>query len=174
MKFLNIFKPQKRRIFLSGEIKDQNASVIVAKLLEFDKKPGNKDIELVIDSPGGSVTAAFAIYDTIRYIKSDVNTIVIGQSCGMALLISTAGTKRKRAGMKNSTYALIPFESGNINSRYSEKQINEWIGKIEKKFYSILSERTGQTADKIKNDVEDGLFLSAEDAIEYGFIDIIC
>ena len=161
-----------RIIILSGEIDDNNANIIVGQLLYLDSL-NHDDISIYINSPGGSITAGFAIYDTMNFIKSDVSTIAIGMAASMASILLTSGTKGKRFALPNST-VLIHQPLGGAQGQQTDIQIAaEEILKSRKKINQILHETTGQPLEKIQKDTERDNYLTAEEAKEYGLIDEI-
>jgi len=161
-----------RIIMLSGEIEDDMANIIVAELLYLDSINHN-DISIYINSPGGSITSGMAIYDTINYIKSDVNTICIGMAASMAAFLLSSGKKGKRYALKNSE-VMIHQPLGGAKGQATEIKIAaERILKIKKKMNKILSENTNQTIKKIEKDTERDFYMTSEEAKEYGIIDEI-
>ena len=160
-----------RIIFASGEVNDTMADLIVAQLLFLEAEDPNKDIQLYINSPGGSVSAGFAIYDTMNYIKPDVSTICIGMAASMGAFLLASGAKGKRFALPNSDI-MIHQPSGGAQGQASDIQINaEKILKIRKKLNEILAERTGQDLEKIERDTDRDYWLSSEEAKKYGLID---
>lgn len=159
-----------RIIFLSGEINDNVASIIVSELLYLDSK-GCEDIYLYINSPGGSVTAGMAIYDTMNYIKSDVRTIVIGMAASMGAFLLSSGTKGKRAALSNAEVMIHQVLGGAEGQATDIKIAAEHILKIKKKLNKILSLNTGQSIGKVTKDCERDNYMSAKEALEYGLID---
>ena len=164
---------QDRIVFLGGEIDSNMANLIVAQLLFLEADDPDKDISLYINSPGGSVTAGMAIFDTMRYIKAPVSTICIGMAASMGSLLLTAGTKGKRIALPNSEI-MIHQPLGGAQGQASDVAIHaEHLLKTRTKLNRILSECTGQTIERIEQDVERDHFLSAQEALEYGLIDNI-
>lgn len=162
-----------RIILLGDEVNDVTASLVVAQMLFLEAEDPDKDILLYINSPGGSVTAGFAIYDTMQYVKPDVSTICVGLSASMGAFLLAAGAKGKRFALPNSEI-LIHQPMGGTRGQATDIMIHtEWLMKIKKKLNRILSERTGQPLERIEKDVERDFFMSAEDAKEYGIIDEI-
>ena len=160
-----------RIIFLDGEVNDASASVIVAQLLFLEGEDPDKDISLYINSPGGSVSAGMAIYDTMQYIKCDVSTICIGMAASMGAFLLTAGCKGKRYALPNSEI-MIHQPLGGMQGQASDMKIHaDHILATKEKLNRILSERTGQPYDKIVADTDRDNFLSADAAKEYGLID---
>lgn len=162
-----------RIIFLTGEINDAVANIIVAQLIYLEGKNPNKDIYLYINSPGGSVSAGLAIYDTINYIKCDVSTICIGLAASMGAFLLTSGTKGKRFALPNSE-VMIHQPLGGAQGQASDIEIQaKHIQKIKQKINTILSERTGQNLEKIEKDTDRDFYMGAKEALEYGLIDKI-
>ena len=162
-----------RIIFISGEIEDNMANLVVAQMIFLEAEDPDKDIYLYINSPGGSVTSGMAIFDTMQYIKCDVTTICIGVAASMGAFLLAAGTKGKRKTLPNSE-VMIHQPSGGTRGQATDIQIHaEHIIKIKKKMNKILAERTGQTIKKIGADTERDNFMSAEEALEYGLVDEI-
>jgi ATP-dependent Clp protease protease subunit len=160
-----------RIIFLSDEVNDATASLVVAQMLFLEAEDPDKDIQFYINSPGGSVTSGFAIYDTMQYVKCDVSTICIGMAASMGAFLLTAGAKGKRFALPNSTI-MIHQPLGGAQGQATDIKIHaEWLLKTKNHLNKILSERTGQPLSKIEIDVERDYFMSAEDAKEYGLID---
>ncbi len=161
-----------RIVFLTGEITDEVASIIVSELLYLDSL-NNEEICLYINSPGGSVTAGFSIYDTINFIKSDVKTIVVGMAASMAAFLCASGTKGKRCALKNSEI-MIHQPLGGAQGQATEIQIAaERIIKLKKKLNNMLATLTGQDEAKIKMDTERDNYMDAKEALAYGLIDVI-
>lgn len=162
-----------RIIFLSGEIDDANANLVVAQLIFLEAEDPDKDIFLYINSPGGSITAGMAIFDTIQYIKCDVCTICIGMAASMGAFLLAAGTKGKRKALPNSEI-MIHQPLGGAQGQATDIIIHaERIKQIKEKMNSILAERTGQNLEKIQHDVERDYFMTASEAASYGIIDEI-
>ena len=162
-----------RIIFLGEEVNDVSASIIVAQLLFLEAEDPGKDIQLYINSPGGSVTAGMAIYDTMQYIKCDVSTICIGMAASMGAFLLSSGAKGKRLALPNAE-VMIHQPSGGAKGQATEIQIvAENILKTKKKLNEILAANTGQTVEKIAEDTERDNFMSAEEAKAYGLIDEI-
>ena len=160
-----------RIIFLDGEVNDASASVIVAQLLFLEAEDPGKDINLYINSPGGSVTAGLAIYDTMQYIKCDVSTICIGMAASMGSFLLSGGKKGKRLALPNAEI-MIHQPSGGAQGQASEIQIAaEQILKTRRKLNEILAANTGQTLETIARDTDRDNFMSAEEAKAYGLID---
>lgn len=162
-----------RIIFLGEEVTDVSASIIVAQLLFLEAEDPGKDISLYINSPGGSVTAGMAIYDTMQFIKSDVSTICIGMAASMGAFLLAGGAKGKRMALPNSEI-MIHQPSGGARGQATEIQIvAENILKTKKKLNQMLAENTGKPYDVIAADTERDYYMSAEEALEYGIIDSI-
>ena len=164
---------KERIIFLADEVNDQTASLFVAQLLFLESEDPNKDIQLYINSPGGSVTAGMAIYDTMNYIKCDVSTICIGMAASMGAFLLSSGAKGKRLALPNAE-VMIHQPSGGAKGQATEIQIvAENILKTKKKLNEILAKNTGQDYEKVVEDTERDNFMSAEEAKAYGLIDEI-
>ena len=160
-----------RIIFLSDEVNDTTASLVVAQLLFLEAEDPDKDIHLYINSPGGSVTAGMAIYDTMQYIKPDVSTICIGLAASMGAFLLNAGAKGKRFALPNSEI-MIHQPSGGTNGQATDMEIHvKRIIAMKQKINEILSERTGQPIERVKEDTERDNFMTADEAKEYGLID---
>ena len=160
-----------RIIFLTGEVNDAMASVIVAELLHLESQNPDQDIQLYINSPGGSVTAGMAIYDTMQYIKCDVSTVCIGLAASMGAFLLSAGTKGKRIALPNAEI-MIHQPSGGARGQASDIKIHaEWLLKTREKLNKILAENTGKPVEQIAVDTERDNFMSAEEAVAYGLID---
>lgn len=162
-----------RIIFLTGEIDDAVSNIIVAQLIYLEGKNPSKDISLYINSPGGSVSAGLAIYDTIHYIKCDVSTICIGLAASMGAFLLASGTKGKRFALPNSE-VMIHQPLGGAQGQASDIEIQaKHIQKIKNKINTILSEKTGQNLEKIEKDTDRDFYMSAQEALNYGIIDKI-
>lgn len=160
-----------RIIFLSEEVNDATASLVVAQLLYLESQDPDKDISFYINSPGGSITSGMAIYDTMKYIKCDVSTICIGMAASMGAFLLSAGTKGKRLALPNSEI-MIHQPLGGAQGQATDIKIQaERIVKMKEKLNKMLSEATGQSLEKIMADTERDNFMSAEEALEYGLID---
>ena len=160
-----------RIIFLGDEVNDVTAGLVVAQLLFLEAEDPDKDIHLYINSPGGSVTAGMAIYDTMQYIKPDVSTICIGMAASMGAFLLNAGAKGKRFALPNSTI-MIHQPVGGAKGQATDIEIHaKWILQIKERLNQILSERTGQPLEKVKADTERDNFMSAMEAKEYGIVD---
>lgn len=162
-----------RIIMLSDEVNDVTASLIVAQLLHLEGVDPDKDINLYINSPGGSVTAGMAIYDTMQYIKPDVSTICIGMAASMGSLLLTAGAEGKRFATPNSVI-MIHQPMGGAQGQASDVQIRaEFLLQTREKLNQILSKHTGQSIDVIERDTDRDNFMTPEEAVKYGLIDQI-
>ena len=162
---------RERIIFLGDEVNDTTASLVVAQMLFLESEDPNKDINLYINSPGGSVTAGMAIYDTMQYIKCDVSTICMGMAASMGAFLLAGGAKGKRFALPNSEI-MIHQPSGGAKGQATEIQIvAENILKTKKKLNEILAANTGQPVEKITEDTERDNFMSAQEAQAYGLID---
>ena len=162
-----------RIVFLGGEVDDDSANLIVAQLLFLEADDPDKDISLYINSPGGSVTAGMAIYDTMQYIKCDVSTICIGMAASMGAFLLAAGAKGKRRALPNSEI-MIHQPLGGARGQATDVAIQaEQLVKIKKKLNGILSARTGQPIEKVQTDTERDNDMDAEAALAYGLIDEI-
>ncbi len=160
-----------RIIFLGEQVSDATASLVIAQLLYLEHEDPEKDIKLYINSPGGSVTAGLAIYDTMQYVKCDVSTMCVGLAASMGAFLLTAGTKGKRFALPNSQI-LIHQPLGGVQGQATDIKIHtEWLLKIKDNLNKSLSDHTGQPLEKIQQDVERDYFMSADDAQKYGIID---
>jgi ATP-dependent Clp protease protease subunit len=160
-------------VFLSGEIEDNMASIIIAQLLFLEAKDPDKDISLYINSPGGSVTAGLAIYDTMNYIKCDVATICVGLAASMGAFLLSSGQRGKRYALPNSEI-MIHQPSGGAQGQVSDVMIHaEHILRTKKKMNDILSKNTDQPVSKIEKDADRDYFMSADEALKYGIVDKI-
>ena len=160
-----------RIIILNGEINDSVASVVVAELLFLEGQDPDKDISLYINSPGGSISAGLAIYDTMNYIKCDVSTICVGLAASMGSFLLAAGAKGKRFALPNSE-VLIHQPLGRVEGQASDMKIHtDHIIKIRQNMNRMYSEMTGQTLEVIERDTERDFYMSAEEALEYGIVD---
>ena len=160
-----------RIIFLSEEVNDTTASLIVAQMLYLEAQDPDKDIQFYINSPGGSVTAGMAIYDTMQYIKCDVSTICIGMAASMGAFLLSSGAKGKRIALPN-TEIMIHQPSGGAQGQVTDVQIHaQRIMEIKKKLNEILAANTGKPVEQVTQDTERDHFLTAEEAKEYGLID---
>ena len=162
---------KERIIFLGEDVNDVSASVVVAQLLFLEADDPDKDIQLYINSPGGSVTAGLAIYDTMQYIKCDVSTVCIGMAASMGAFLLAGGKKGKRFALPNAEI-MIHQPSGGAQGQATEIQIAaEHILRTKQKLNEILAANTGQDIDTVKADTERDNFMSAEEAKAYGLID---
>ena len=160
-----------RIIFLGTDVNDYSANAIIAQLLFLEAEDPEKDIYLYINSPGGSVTAGMAIYDTMNYIKPDINTICVGMAASMGAVLLSAGTKGKRFALKNSEI-MIHQPLGGAQGQATDIAIHaEHILKIKEKLTKILAENSHQPYDVVKADTERDNFMSADEALDYGLID---
>ena len=162
-----------RIIFINGTIEDGLANVVVAQLLYLEGKDPEKDISIYINSPGGSVSAGLAIYDTMQYIKCDVSTICIGLAASMGAFLLAAGTKGKRYSLPNSNI-MIHQVLGGASGQATDVLIHaEQLLKTKRKLNQILSNHTGKPLDDVERDTERDYFMSSEEALKYGLIDKI-
>lgn len=162
-----------RIIVLSDEVNDATASLVVAQLLFLESQDADKDISFYINSPGGSVTAGLAIYDTMQYIKCDVTTICMGMAASMGAFLLSSGTKGKRLALPNCEI-MIHQPSGGAQGQASDiKIVSDHIIRTKAKLNSILAENTGKPIEVIAKDTERDNFMTAQEALEYGLIDKI-
>lgn len=162
-----------RIIFLADEVNDVTSSLIVAQMLFLEADDPDKDISFYINSPGGSITAGMAIYDTMQYIKPDVSTICVGMAASMGAFLLAAGTKGKRFALPNAEI-MIHQPLGGARGQASDIQIHaDWILRTKKKMNQMLAEMTGQKLAKIEKDTDRDNFMSAEAALAYGIVDEI-
>ncbi|MDD6212809.1 MAG: ATP-dependent Clp endopeptidase proteolytic subunit ClpP [Clostridiales bacterium] len=162
-----------RIVFLGEEVNDVTASLVVAQLLFLESEDPSKDIQLYINSPGGSVTAGMAIYDTMNYIKCDVSTICIGMAASMGAFLLSSGAKGKRYALPNAE-VMIHQPSGGAQGQATEIRIvAEQILKTKKKLNEILSANTGQPLEVIERDTERDNYMTAEEAMAYGLVDAV-
>ncbi|MCI7302770.1 MAG: ATP-dependent Clp endopeptidase proteolytic subunit ClpP [Clostridia bacterium] len=162
-----------RIIFIGEEIDEHLASLVVAQLLVLEAEDPDKDICIYINSPGGSVTAGMAIYDTMQYIKPDVSTICIGLAASMGAFLLSAGQKGKRYALPNAEI-MIHQPLGGVKGQAEDIKIHaEWILKTREKLNRILSENTGQDLSRIEKDTDRDNFMSADEALNYGLVDHI-
>ena len=165
-----------RIIFLGEEVSDTSASLIVAQLLFLEAQDPGKDIQLYINSPGGSVTAGFAIYDTMQYIKCDVSTICVGLAASFGAFLLAGGAKGKRMALPNAEIMIHqPAMHGNgIQGPASDiKIMSDYMQNSKKRLNHILAENTGHTVEEIERDTDRDHFMSADEALKYGLIDTI-
>ena len=162
-----------RIVFLGGEINDDTANLVVAQLLFLEMEDPDSDISLYINSPGGSVTAGMAIYDTMQYIKPQVRTVCVGMAASMGAFLLMAGEKGKRLALPNAE-VMIHQPLGGAQGQATDVAIRaEWLMKTKKKMTAMMAEMTGQPLKKIQADVERDYFMSAAEALEYHIIDEI-
>ena len=162
-----------RIIFLADEINDQVANIVIAQLLFLEMDNPEADISLYINSPGGSVTAGMAIYDTMNYIKPDVRTVCVGMAASMGAFLLMAGEKGKRLALPNAE-VMIHQPLGGAQGQATDVAIRaEWLMKTKKKMTVMMAEMTGQPLKKVQADVERDYFMSAEEALDYHIIDEI-
>ena len=162
---------EERIIFLAGPITDSLANLVIAQILFLASRDAKKDIKLYINSPGGSVTAGLAIYDTMQYISCDISTICIGMAASMGATLLTAGEKGKRFALPNSEI-LLHQVAGGIKGQAADIEIEaKQILKIKGKLNQILAEHTGQPIKKVEKETDRDFYLSAEEAKKYGIID---
>lgn len=160
-----------RIVFISGEIDDATANTVVAELIYLEAKNPDKDICVYINSPGGSVTAGMAIYDTMKYVKCDVSTICIGLAASMGAFLLAAGTKGKRFCLPNSE-VMIHQPLGGAQGQASDIEITaNHIIKTKKKMIEMLSQNTNQPIDKVAKDVDRDYYMTADEAVAYGLVD---
>lgn len=165
---------EKRIVFITGEIDDALANTVVAQLLYLESKDENKDINLYINSPGGSVTAGLAIYDTMNYIKCDVSTICIGLAASMGAFLLSSGAKGKRYALPNAEI-MIHQPLGGVQGQASDVEIHaRHIIETKNKLNKILSINTGKPLDVVEDDTDRDNFMSAEEAMKYGLVDKVC
>jgi ATP-dependent Clp protease protease subunit len=160
-----------RVVFLNGEVNSQSANLVIAQLIFLEAKDPNKDISLYINSPGGSVSDGFAIYDTMQYIKCDVSTICVGMAASMGAFLLSAGAKGKRYALANSEI-MIHQPLGGTHGQATDIQIQaEHILKLKKRLTKILAENCGQPLATVSADCERDHYMAADEAKEYGLID---
>jgi len=162
-----------RIVFLRHQLDDEVANLVIAQILFLAAKDPAKDIKLYLNSPGGSVTAGFAIYDTIRYVKSDVATICIGQAASMAALLLAAGTKGKRSALPNSRILIHQAFGGTQGPATDVKIQTDELLRLHDQIIGAFAEHTGQTVKKIRKDTDRDFYMSPEEALAYGLIDRI-
>ena len=162
-----------RIVFLGGEITDDTANLVVAQMLFLEMEDPDSDISLYINSPGGSITAGMAIYDTMQYIKPQVRTVCVGMAASMGAFLLMAGEKGKRLALPNAE-VMIHQPLGGAQGQATDVAIRaEWLMKTKKKMTAMMAEMTGQPLKKIQADVERDYFMSAEEALDYHIIDEI-
>ena len=164
-----------RIVFLSDEVNDVTASLVVAQMLFLEAQDPEKDIQFYINSPGGSITSGMAIYDTMQYVKCDVSTICIGMAASMGALLLTAGAKGKRFALPNSEILIHqPLISGGLQGQASDIKIHsDWLLRTREKMNRIMSECTGKPIEVIAHDTERDNIMTAQEAQSYGLIDKI-
>jgi len=164
---------KERVIFLCGQVEDHMANLIVAQMLFLESESPDKDIYLYINSPGGSVTAGMAIYDTMKFIKPNISTVCIGQAASMGAFLLSGGTKGKRYCLPNAR-VMIHQPLGGFQGQASDIEIHaKEILYIKEKLNRLMAEHTGQSLEKVSGDTDRDNFLSAESAVEYGLVDAI-
>ena len=162
-----------RIVFLGGEINDDVANLVVAQMLFLEMDNPDADISLYINSPGGSITAGMAIYDTMNYIKSPVRTVCIGMAASMGAFLLMAGEKGKRLALPNSE-VMIHQPLGGASGQASDVQIRaEWLLRTKQKMNKLIAEMTGQPLTRVEKDADRDFFMDAKEALEYGIIDEI-
>ena len=162
-----------RIVFLGDEVSDVTANLVIAQMLFLEAEDPDKDIYFYINSPGGSVSAGMAIYDTMQYLKCEVSTICVGIAASMGAFLLAAGAKGKRRALENSE-VMIHQPSGGMQGQATDMLIHaEHIIRTKRKLNTILAARTGQPLEKVENDTERDNFLTAQEALEYGIIDEI-
>ena len=160
-----------RIIFLGDEIDDHVANLVVAQLLFLDAEDSEKDINLYINSPGGSVTAGLAILDTMNYIKADVSTICVGLAASMGAVLLSSGAKGKRFALPNAEIMIHQPLGGARGQASDIRSHADWITKTKTKLNNILSENTGQSFEKVEEDTDRDNFMTADEAKQYGLVD---
>lgn len=162
---------RERVVFLVGPVNDQTANIVIAQLLFLESENPDKDISLYINSPGGSVSAGLAIYDTMQFIKPDVSTLCVGMAASMGAFLLAAGAKGKRFSLPNSR-VMIHQPLGGVQGQASDIEIHaKEILALRDRLNAILSERTGQSLETIARDTDRDNFMSAQDALQYGIVD---
>lgn len=164
---------KERIIFLVGPVDDHTANLVVAQLLFLESENPDKDIYFYINSPGGSVTAGMSIYDTMKFIKPDVQTLCLGQAASMGAFLLSAGTKGKRFALPNSRIMIHqPLISGGLGGQASDIEIHaRELLKLKEKLNRILADHTGKSIEEVERDTDRDNFMSAQEAMEYGLID---
>ncbi len=161
-----------RIIFIGTPIDDQIANIVVAQLLFLDYEDPERDVQLYIHSPGGSVTAGLAIYDTMQFIRPDVSTICIGSSASMATILLCAGAKGKRLALPNATIHMHPAGVGQIGGYAPDVEIQaRELLRMQSKIRQLMAQHTGQTLEKVSHDFDRDLYMDAKQALDYGIID---
>lgn len=164
---------KERIIFLTGQVHDDMANLIVAQLLHLESEDPDKDISIYINSPGGSVTAGMAIYDTMQYIRPEINTICIGQAASMGALLLTAGTKGKRFALENAR-VMIHQPLGGYQGQATDIEIHaKEILKMRERLNQIISDATGKSLKDVEKDTDRDYFMSADEAKKYGLVDTV-
>lgn len=162
-----------RIVFLSGQVEDEMANAVVAQLLFLEMDNPDADISLYINSPGGSVTAGMAIYDTMQYIKAPVRTVCVGMAASMGAFLLMAGEKGKRMALPNAE-VMIHQPSGGAQGQATDVSIRaEWLIRTKKKMNQMMADMTGQSVEKVSADAERDYFMSAQEAMKYGIVDQI-
>jgi ATP-dependent Clp protease, protease subunit len=162
-----------RIVFLGGEIDDDAANLVVAQMLFLEMENPDSDISLYINSPGGSVTAGMAIFDTMNHVKCPVRTVCVGMAASMGAFLLMAGDKGKRCALPNSE-VMIHQPLGGASGQASDVKIRaEWLLKTKQKMNRLMADMTGQPLDKVERDADRDFFMSAQEALEYGIIDEI-
>ena len=164
---------KERIIFMGGLVSDATANIVIAQLLFLDHEDSKRDITLYINSPGGSVTAGLAIYDTMQHVKADVSTICVGMAASMGAVLLAAGKKGKRFALPNSEILLHPVMGGAEGQAIEVEITARHIIKIKERLNQILAKHTGQSIAKIDKDTDRDFYMSAEEAKQYGLIDEI-
>ena len=162
---------KERIIFLSGPIDDNVASIVVAQLLFLESEDPKKDINLYINSPGGSVTSGLAIYDTMQHIKPDIQTICVGMAASMGSVLLAGGTKGKRFALPNADIMIHQVSAGFQGQASDIERNAKYILRLKKRLNGILAKHTGQTISKVEKDSDRDYFMTAEEAKKYGLID---
>ncbi len=160
-----------RIVFIDGEINDLNADLVVAQILFLESENPEKDISIYINSPGGSVTAGLAIYDTMQYVKCDIQTICLGQAASMGAILLAGGTKGKRFALPSSR-VMIHQPRGGVQGQESDIAVqSKEIQRLKKLSIKYLAEKCGKTEKQLADDMERDFFMSAQEALEYGIVD---
>jgi len=162
---------KERIVFLAGPIDDDTANLIIAQLLFLESEDPKKDINLYINSPGGSVTAGLAIYDTMQHIKPDVRTICVGMAASMGSLLLAGGAKGKRFALSNSDIMIHQVSSGYQGQASDIERNANWVLGLKKRLNQILAKHTGKKPDQVERDADRDNFMTAEEAKKYGLID---
>jgi len=165
---------KERIIFVGGPVDDEVANVVIAQLLLLNYEDSKKDIRMYINSPGGSVTAGMAIYDTMQHVKPDVSTICVGMAASMGATLLAAGTKGKRFTLPNSEIMIHQVWAGPLEGQASDIEISaKQILKMKKQVNQLLAKHTGKKLEKIEKDTDRNYFMSAQEAVDYGVVDNI-